>query len=335
MRCLVTRLEGVIDDSSLKRLGEIRMRVKANSGDNFYIERSADSTEPLYVEAVGGLSKIATSNGGALMSKIEIASFSSVYLSEGDYELRIIHRDALRKLSSANASFMYLDGAEWNDMSNLTSLELSYSMGGFDVSLMGNLPKLDSLNLAGQQTTGDLRGIATIPNLYSIMLNGVSIVDDISVIRSMPIRGSIKILQSNGITGDGMSAAANKSTLVELDYEGSANIGGDLSSIAELTNLRTLKINGTKVTGNLSAIGKMVQLTTFQPSNNLTGSVEDMIANFRANGKETGTFTLLYALSITGATFEGQSIQNWLVANGGRSSLRVTWTATSITGESV
>lgn len=337
MDCLVTRLEGVVNDLSLKKLGEIRIKIKANGGENFSIRKSANSIEDLYVSTIDGSARIATSNGGTLKDTINISSYDnvSIYLSKGEYELRLVHRNSLESISSPNATFMYLEGEEWTDMKTLTNVDLSYGIGEFDVSYISDMPMLTNLGLAGQNLKGNLRGIATLTNVYALVLNNVGIADDIMTLAAMPIKGSVKIISSQGITGDGMSAMANKTSLVELDFESSANIEGNITSIKNLVNLRTLKINGTKVTGELSSLGKMLNLQTFQPSSELYGSVEDLITTYRANGKKTGTLTLMYALGMQKATFEGQSIQSWLVANGGRSSLKLTWTATSITGESV
>jgi hypothetical protein len=131
-----------------------------------------------------------------------------------------------------------------------------------------------------------------------------------------------------------MSALSNKLTLQTVSFEGTP-VQGNLASIKDLTALKTLHINGTDIVGDLSNLGKMLNLTSFQPSNYMTGTIESMVAAFRSNGKKEGVFTLSYAAGITGATFEGLSIRDWIKANGGKSSLKLTWTETTITGESV
>ena len=339
MRCLVTKLEGVVNDLSLKRMGEIRIEINANGGESFSITRPTNTLGDLYVATLDGEARLSESNGGTLVSEIIVpnvagGSLKTIYVSGGTYTLRLLHKDNLGEISSSNASFMTLHGEEWSNLASLNSISLSVGIGGFDISYLRNYPKLNTFALAGQNCVGALSGLLPLKKLQILQLNNTAITGDIAVFNDFDVTHVVRIISCKGITGDAMSALSNKLTMQEVSFE-STPVQGNLASIKDLTALKTLHINGTDIVGDLSYLGKMLNLTNFQPSNYMTGTVESMVAAFRSNGKKDGTFTMKYAAGITGATFEGLSISNWLKANGGKSSLKLTWTETTITGESV
>jgi hypothetical protein len=339
MRCLVTKLEGVVNDLSLKRMGEIRIEINANGGESFKITRPANTLGDLYVATLDGEARISDTNGGTLVSEIIVPNLTggankTIYLSSGQYTLRLLHKDNLGEIQSSNASFMTLHGEEWSSLASLFSMSLSVGIGGFDISYLRNYPNLNTFEVAGQNCVGALSDLLPFKKLQKLQLNKTAITGDIAVLNDFGATNAVRIISCKGITGDAMSALSNKLTLQTVSFEGTP-VQGNLASIKDLTALKTLHINGTNIVGDLSNLGKMLNLTSFQPSNNMTGTIESMVAAFRSNGKKEGVFTLSYAAGITGATFEGLSINNWLKANGGKSSLKLTWTETTITGESV
>ena len=339
MRCLVTKLEGVVNDLSLKRMGEIRIEINAKGGESFKIVRPANTLGDLYVATLDGEARLSESNGGTLVSEIVVpnlagGSSKTIYVSSGTYTIRLLHKDNLGEISSSNASFMTLHGEEWSSLEKIEAISLSVDIGGFDISYLRNYPNLKSFQVAGQNCVGALSDLLHLKKLQIMQLNKTAITGDIAVLNDLDLTNAVRIISCSGITGDAMSALSNKPTLQQVSFEGTP-VQGNLASIKDLTTLKTLHINGTDIVGDLSNLGKMLNLTSFQPSNNMTGTIESMVAAFRSNGKKEGVFTLSYAAGITGATFEGISIKDWLKANGGKSSLKLTWTETTITGESV
>lgn len=340
MRCLVTKLEGVVNDLSLKRMGEIRIEINAKGGESFRINRGSSALGDLYVATLDGVARISETNGGTLVSEIAVQNvqggvYKDVFLSAGEYTLKLIHKGNLGGISATDASFMSLNGAEWTNLPNINTISLNIGLGGLDVTNFAAMPKLSSLQLAGQNCVGDIRGIAALQKCDILVLNKVAIHGDISALADFTIRNEARFILCNGLTGDALYTLAKNTSLKTLSIEGSSSFSGNIESIKDMTNLQTLQINGTNVIGDLVNLGKLLQLSNFAPSNFLTGTVESLVAAFRTNGKREGTFTLKYAGGMTGATFEGISIKDWLKANGGKSSLKLTWTETTITGESV
>ena len=237
MECLITKLKGNVDDNSLSRLGELRIKVNKvetpvskTQGFTFIFNKDAK------IEIVGNgyfTNQSLTANTGKTM-QITANKATSVYVSNGDFDIALLDKYSLVHLSF-NPDEETGISASQTDNRSLNIDDLKYSKA------------LTYLYIPSTQVVGDLSSLQNLTELQYIVLPYTQITGDLS--------------------------SLSKLTKLETINCASVNIRGDLFSLQNLTELQSLTLSKTQITGDLSSLSKLTKLETLTLNEvyNLTG----------------------------------------------------------------
>ena len=187
-KCLVTKLNGSVDNNELLRIGEMRIKVES-------VESPTKDTqgfgvafaEPTTVEIVGdgyftdntltenkGKSMVVSSLQGvivsqattvAIINKYKLLSLHVFIPSGNPYgENKVLNLEDLKystPLTSLNLSRMQVSGdiANLKSLTSLTVLYLRFTQVSGDIANLKNLTALTSLNISSTKVSGDIANI--------------------------------------------------------------------------------------------------------------------------------------------------------------------------------
>lgn len=106
MECLVTKLKGVVSDSSLLKLNELRLTFTNDSSE--FQAVTIQFVEKTTITALnGGLISLQKDSGYS--SSIEVTTDAvSVYFKQGDTEISIPDKTKLRQINAATHNNIYI-----------------------------------------------------------------------------------------------------------------------------------------------------------------------------------------------------------------------------------
>lgn len=108
----------------------------------------------------------------------------------------------------------------------------------------------------GDESERSLSNLKDLVDLYGLNLQDLShtkdVIGDISFISNLKNLVTLNLTGNIHVSGD-ISSLANITILREIYLEGT-NVSGDISSLANLINLTSLKLGGTNVSGDISNI---------------------------------------------------------------------------------
>ncbi len=162
-------------------------------------------------------------------------------------------------------------------LSSMTELDLGWWKQITDISTLGSLTNLTTLNLNYNQIT-DISTLGSLTNLTTLDLN-YNQITDISFLGSLTNLTTL-YLSSNQITDISFLGSLTNLTTLHL----SSNQITDFSSLGSLTNLTTLHLSSNQIT-DFSSLGSLTNLTTLLLSS-------DQITDFSSLGSLTNLTTL-------------------------------------------
>lgn len=342
MDCLVTTLQGVVNDDSLMKIGEMRIRVnsdKLTDGVEF-VRYYSEGVQPFVIRTKDGSAKLTTnSNGANLVSEIEFTQElfknQTIYFAPGQYDVSIINKSGIGVISSYNASGLGIDSSCISRMPKIRFFAWANPSAVFDVSNLRDFPDIESIYLEGDKIIGNLYGLKKVKNIkIELSLIKTMINDDVTRLFDCNIGKKIVLENNLGLTGDVMSAISHNAELEYLSFIRSTNLVGNVSSIRGLNKLQSLYINITNIACDIEELGTFISLTTFAGASNpnVYGTIESMVAKFRSYGRTSGNLTLDYGIGLSKVTYNGQSMVDYCKNNlGSKESPVVSWTANTIT----
>lgn len=339
-KCLVTKLQGVVDDDTLLKLGEIRISVNASVAGKYAIftRYYVEGSRPLTLKSVDGLAHISTASGGGYVNEIafneDYTKTQNIYFGVGEYEISLVHRAALGSFIAYDGSVLGFDAAQLAYMPKLRSFVLYKPFKSFDISELRYMPVLEILELGGQNIVGNLDGVVNIGGCKNLSLNDTAVADNIEKVKDFAQMEILDINNSTGITGDITRYVATLPLLKRITTTRSINLTGNVANLVNNTNLENVSINLSNIGGDISYLGKLTKLTTLQiaDANNLSGSIESMVAAFRANGRQAGSISMPNASYVSPITYNGERLRDWVRTNlPGVNNVTLSWTADNIT----
>lgn len=303
--CLITKLDGVVNDSSLRAPSEFRIKIKKQ--DTYNQARSWISMtfrKEVTVSIINEkLSENETENSNYIFdanginygksTKFNGNVIRTIYLTNGNYELSIPDKYALGTFSTGRFSpqydFFNFDIEELKYVPTIQTLQSSGTNAKGDIKALNYCTALQDLTLERTNVKGDLEDIADLINLKWIRFAvDADITGDISIIENMPDLRNLEIFGCIGITGN-LSSFTNCSMLswVQLpNVAGMGNIKGDIAALANKTNLVYFScINEPKVTGDIAAFATITDTTNnvnnilqqlYLSSDDLEGDIADL-----------------------------------------------------------
>lgn len=309
MECLVTKLKGVVNDDSLMKLGELRIKCRKISSWQKHLNSIFFTfTEPQTITIIGD-GYFTDDKGTANKGKTTTITSNYAYISNTDCEVSIPDKSKLTNLSLSPL----VDGK-----TAASYAEQPRTIVGGLSALIG-CSKLETFSLyyAEDDFNGDISALSSISTLKDCKIQSCDVYGDVGSIKSLTNLTSLSLNRCSDVYGD-ISAFANMVGLTTLDVA-YTKVLGSISILKTLINLKVLRIWDTSISGDVKDI--VSPLTTLSPAG-LTGSLESFVATQRTQGRTEGSCTNDY-ISWGKLTFNGETAPS--------SSGTLTWTSTTIT----
>ena len=253
-KCLITKLNGSVQNDSLLRIGEFVVKVsKVESptadSQRFCVRNTKDSQ--LRIIGDGHFTNETLSENKGKVMDIVANTETLVYYSNGDYEIVVSEKYSLSYIGiSLSTNWKAFEGKlsfgieSLKYSPNITNIYLFNAQVTGDISVLGKLTGLTKADLSNTQVTGDISVLGKLTGLTGIYLTNTQVTGDISVLGKLTRLTDIPDISYTKVTGD--------------------------ISVYRNTKVNQIRLVGTSVYGDLSVL----------PNNVLW-----------VQGRNTGTFT--------------------------------------------
>lgn len=243
-KCLITKLNGVINNDSLLHLGEMRVKFYKETNPTKRSRTLRIGTREQITLKVVGDGYFTDENLTANLGESVVVNneIKSVYVSNSDVEVSISDKYNFYAISDV----VVPSESASPDINRVVDLnDLKYSK------------LIQQINFTNSRIEGDLDSLSNLVNLTVLSLSNLS-----GDIKSLGKLTSLTALELNGknIFGN-LSSLVNLSRLNKLNVK-ETSIMGDISSLAGLKALKSFNVPN--VTGDISTLKTCVELTTLQ-----------------------------------------------------------------------
>ena len=263
-RCLVTKLNGSVDNTSLPRIGEMRIGISKIDSPNHWTQGFRFIVNKLTVLEIIGDGYFTdvnlTENKGKNITLNPNVS-ENVYVSNGNFEVAILDKYALVSI------FDYDSYSEGNSTYSQKNKSIS------DIGFFKYSTALTNLGLSNTIISGDIANLKNLTALTRIELNNTNISGDIANLKNLTALTILKLNNTN-ISGD-IANLKNLTALTNLSLS-NTNISGDIANLKNLTALTNLILSNVQIplTGEISALSTLSKCSAISLSfSKLTGDL--------------------------------------------------------------
>lgn len=200
--CLVTKLKGIVLNSNLLRVGELRICVHKIDNPNGETQRiNLNFTEDVKLEIIGDgyftNAKLVSNLGKSLTAKANTESL--VYVSNGNFEIAILNKYALTKINTrTNKNTAIKDIADLKYSSSLNHLSINSVENFGSLSDLKSLTSLYFLAVSNANIKGSLSDLESLTNLGYIIIGDTSnkLTGDVSSLKAMTKLDTLAIINS-------------------------------------------------------------------------------------------------------------------------------------------
>lgn len=275
-KCFITKLQGVVDNTSLLKLGELRISFDNNGNPSNIQSIGIGVTNPISLEILGD-GYFTNSNGSDnLGKKKNFTSYADSVHIVGTNTLSIIGKYNLTTLSvsssKTNVTYFCIDDLKMSK--ELVKLNINSNSLTGDIASLGNLKKLNFLSIVNSKVVGDIASLGNLIELTNINLANTSLFGNINVFNGFSKLEFISITNTN-IIGN-IDALYNNSKLTEI-IAYNTDITGDLAKLPELCTIITiLNKKGNSFTWSTrSASSKIVAINGSPKITNIDKMLQD------------------------------------------------------------
>lgn len=176
-KCLVTKLNGVVNNKDLLHIGECVIDIESNAADELLFQADLGGTD-YYCEQAHKLG----SNSVNANTKMSINSWSDIKsVNAGKYSFHFLNKYMIRGL------LQKINGTcEFKQLSYLKNInELGFTAGEvFDLGVLSESKNLTGLYVNGQ-IIGDISSLVTIANLTKLRINSLTVTGYISSLKAL------------------------------------------------------------------------------------------------------------------------------------------------------
>lgn len=278
-KCLVTRLSGAVNNTSLFKLGEMRIKVEKVKTPNSSTQGFAFTFNKQATLSILGDGYFTDANlTGNLGKEMQVKPNTStnIYVSNNDITLSISDKYSI---TSFNVYGNNSVSAMQNDISNkVVDLEqfkyskvieffalIKASVVG-DLSALGECTLMKSISIYNAPLTGDIRALKKMTALKSVALSNTQVNGDISALKDLISLQNAKIISSESINGD-IESLKKLVSLTTLAI-GSTNglLTGDIANLSNISKLSELNLTPIKLTGDLASLPSACRFISFKES---------------------------------------------------------------------
>ena len=235
-KCLITKLNGSVQNDSLLRIGEFSIRVSnvespTADSQRFTVRNNKDTQ--LRIIGDGYFTNETLSENKGKVMDIAANTETLVYYSNGDYEIVVSEKYSLSSIGiNLSTSWNVFKGKLSFDIEslkyspNITHLFLNETQVTGDIAVLGKLIGLNVLQLGNTQVTGDIAVFGKLTGLRNLDFASSKVTGDIAVFGKLTGLSDIPNVTNTKVTGD---ISVYKNTKVrQLQFEGTS-VYGDLS----------------------------------------------------------------------------------------------------------
>lgn len=260
MECLVTKLKGVVSDSSLMGLNELRLTFHSGSDDTQRYVSLTFNGETTVKALNGGQISLQAGSGFASSVKVNANSATNVYFKEGDTEVSIPNKHALTAIYNDKIILSDLDLDSLKYCENLASINCIVDSGVHgDFESLKNLP-LSTLVLINNDTANSGNVTGDVSFLDNVATKNISAIFS-------SVTGTLKKLTTyNGLR----IFVEDNSSWIDIASESDVDVS--LTTLSVQTNMRNFDVDWLQKTSirNLSITGGTQQYADITISGNLT-----------------------------------------------------------------
>ena len=294
-KCLVTKLNGIVDNNDLLPIGECVIGVESSSANELLFQVDLNNTE-YYCEQPHLLGE---ENVGAGVKR-NILTWSDLKSSAaGLYRFHFLDKYNIRGLLGRNAKGIN-EISQLNYLNNITQLGLDLkSSDVFDLNVLKQSTRLNLLNLSNN-VTGDISSLKGLTALANLSINSNTVTGDISSLKGLTalenfsgylsIRGKAEELKTlPNLKSFNCQNAVNKGDFGDIATLPAGFIYlfiGSNASISWTSRPSTSKIIGIFGSPKLSNIDKMLQ-DQAQCVTGITSSTPEYMKSISATGTRT------------------------------------------------
>ena len=235
-KCLITKLNGSVQNDSLLRIGEFCIevsKVESPTADSqkFSVLNTKDSQ--LRIIGDGYFTNGTLSENKGKVMDIAANTETLVYYSNGDYEIVVSEKYSLSSIGIfLSTSWKAFNGKLSFDIEslkyspNIIRLLLSNTQVTGDIAVFGKLTGLQTVFLSNTQVTGDIAVLGKLTGLQNVLLNNTQVTGDIAVLGKLTGLTDIPNVSGTKVTGDISIYKNTKAS--QLQFQGTS-VYGDLS----------------------------------------------------------------------------------------------------------
>lgn len=210
-KCLVTKLNGVVENNSILKIGEMRITMKKIASPSYMSQGfTVTFTEDVLLEIIGDgyFTDENLSNNTGKTKKFFANQMAAFWVSNGDYEISIPNKYAI-----ANIYFYPMPGHGG------LSEEQMYSKAT-DLSYFKYSKKMNAINVVSKESTGSLDDLADCLSLINIVLTkATNIYGNISSLSKLTALKELTLIDNQKITGD-LASLPGSVVFIDAQYGG-------------------------------------------------------------------------------------------------------------------
>ena len=248
-KCLVTKLNGIVNNGSLLKIGELRIKTKKlespSEGSNI-LSISFNKDTEVQIIGDGYFTDSSNQNLGKVKS-VSAGNIVDLKFSNGDYEISISNKYAITFIQLNGANY-FLDVGGFKYSKDLKSITLPKGTEG-DISDLSDLVKVTKLSIDRSSVSGNISSLSNLLDLKEISLSNTNVDGRIDSLKTLTKLDSL-YLENTKVSGD-LSLLAPSSRLLLLN---SAN--GQIFSWANnrASNSKILAIYGNPKISDVDAM---------------------------------------------------------------------------------
>lgn len=246
-KCLVTKLQGVVGNASLPKLGEGRIVVTSNPIPSAATQKiTLQFSEGTDIEIIGDgffTDSALSINKGKSLHLNQYES-TDVYFSNGNYEISF-EKYKLVNISSTNVA-INLDDVRYASLLSNVSM-IGKNIEG-DIAAFESKGNLTGINLRSKNVYGDLSALKDDAEMLYLNLLGTGVSGDLSALAGMTKVTVLNLLNTKA-RGD-LSALAGMGKLEDL------SLSGVYGNVENIKNAKVIYFNGSTVSGDISKLPK-------------------------------------------------------------------------------
>ena len=289
--CLVTKLKATVNNSNLKKLGVIKMRIVV--GANAQINRMAENSTlgaQMKIKAYGD-GYFTTTKGGNVRLGDEVTFSQEVFPVQGEYDIEVSYKYNAHDLVMLNVTVKDIDFSDFD----YTELK---NIGYFEDSTNVDYDKIPSKNFNN------------LVNLnFDTNRNGKLNIDNFANNTTLTILRINSVV--NGQISGNISALSNNTALTKFDCK-TSKITGDISALGGCTALTRTEIYQSKISGSIESLAA-AQVAAGRTSGSLVVFYSAPVTYNGESPLDSAIKTIKFGSSMENPTSQ-ETTQGWQIA---------------------